>query len=152
MNQLQRARFSYDSVIRLHAHLTPSSVSKLLLFLGHSVCRRSNLLTGGGERGVSLEYDRKKAWTSINHSILSGRREGRRYSGTQRAEWTVTFKYPVVTLLSLPPRNLMRRTSYYRRQRPKGGLTVGARILNYHILSVCVSAAGSWGGKVTVNV
>ncbi len=39
------------------------------------MCRRSNLLTGervgGGGRGAE-SYARKKAWPSINRSVLSG--------------------------------------------------------------------------------
>ncbi len=40
-----------------------------------SLRRGGNLLTGGGGEGGGREaesYDRKKAWSSINHSILSG--------------------------------------------------------------------------------
>jgi hypothetical protein len=37
------------------------------------MCRRSILLTEGGD-GVGVKsYDRKKAWPSINHSVLSAR-------------------------------------------------------------------------------
>ncbi len=54
--------------------LPPSPVSKLPLFLSLPVCRRSSLLTGekvgGGGRGVE-SYDRKKAWPSVIHSLLS---------------------------------------------------------------------------------
>ncbi len=51
---------------------TPSSFSKLPLFLSPPVCRRSSLLTGeggGGGRG-SISYNREKAWPSIHHAIL----------------------------------------------------------------------------------
>ncbi len=50
---------------------TPSPVIRLPLFLS----RRSSLRTvgggWGGGRGAEF-YDRRKAWSSINHSILSG--------------------------------------------------------------------------------
>jgi hypothetical protein len=64
-------------MIRLLAHAPPPSSgtgSKLPLFLSLPVCRRSILLTGeegGGGRGAKSD-DREKAWSSINHSILSG--------------------------------------------------------------------------------
>ncbi len=45
-------------------------VSQLSLFLDLPVCSQSNLLTGGGGRGAK-SYDREKAWSSTNHSILS---------------------------------------------------------------------------------
>ncbi len=51
----------------------PHPVSKLSLFLSHPVCRLSNLLTGeggGGGEGARL-YVGEKAWSSINHSIIS---------------------------------------------------------------------------------
>ncbi len=50
-------------------------VSKLTLFLSLPVCRRSSFLTGEkGRRGQvgSRIIDRKKAWASLNRSILSG--------------------------------------------------------------------------------
>ncbi len=49
----------------------PSPVIKLSLFLSLPLCRPPSLLTGG--RGIGARsYDRKKAWASINRSILSG--------------------------------------------------------------------------------
>ncbi len=58
------------SVVSFGSSPTPSpfSVSKLSLFLNLPVCRRSSLLTGGGG---TISYDGEKAWSSINHSILS---------------------------------------------------------------------------------
>jgi hypothetical protein len=52
----------------------PLPVSKLTFFLSLPVCRRSSLLTGegGGSRGGAKSDDVEKAWSSINHSILSG--------------------------------------------------------------------------------
>ncbi len=50
-----------------------SPVSKLPLFLRLPVCRRSTLLKiEGWGRHVAESKDRKKAWPSINRSILSG--------------------------------------------------------------------------------
>ncbi len=46
----------------------PSPVNKLSLFRGLPVCRRSSL-SGSGGRGL---WRGEKAWSSINHSILSG--------------------------------------------------------------------------------
>ncbi len=72
LNDLYRTKLSYGSMIRFHArHLPPSLVSKSSLFLSLPMCRRSSLLTerGGGVRGAK-SYDRKKAWASINRSIL----------------------------------------------------------------------------------
>jgi hypothetical protein len=45
-----------------------------VLFLRLPVCRRSSALTGerGGGGGGGNSCDREKAWSSINHSILSG--------------------------------------------------------------------------------
>jgi hypothetical protein len=45
----------------------PSPIRELSLFLNLPVCRRVNL-TDGGEAKLN---DREKAWSSINHSILS---------------------------------------------------------------------------------
>ncbi len=50
--------------------LPPPPVSKLFLFFSLPVCRRSSLLTGGGGRGDKVYYG-EKAWSSINHLILS---------------------------------------------------------------------------------
>ncbi len=50
----------------------PPPVSKLYLFLSLSVCHRSSFLTGGG--GAN-SHDGEKEWSSINHSILPGRRD-----------------------------------------------------------------------------
>jgi hypothetical protein len=50
--------------------LPPSLVSMLSLILNLPVYRRSSLLTHDGEGG-GWEA-REKAWSSINHSILSG--------------------------------------------------------------------------------
>ncbi len=47
-----------------------SRQQELPFFLGLPVCRRSSLQMGEGGRGES--HDRKKAWSSINCSILSG--------------------------------------------------------------------------------
>ncbi len=49
---------------------TPSPVSKLFLFRGIPVCRRSSLMTGEGGRGAK-SYDRGKTWPSITLSTLS---------------------------------------------------------------------------------
>jgi hypothetical protein len=47
---------------------------QIFVTLSQSVCRRSNLLTEEGEGGGrgAKEYDREKAWSSVNHSILAG--------------------------------------------------------------------------------
>jgi hypothetical protein len=50
---------------------TPFHVSKLSLFLRLPVCRRSSLLTEEGMRGGAKSYDGEKAWSFINHLILS---------------------------------------------------------------------------------
>jgi hypothetical protein len=53
-----------------------SPVLKLSLFLSLPVCHRSNLLTGKRGRGMGWGgakfYDSEKAWSSTDHSILSG--------------------------------------------------------------------------------
>jgi hypothetical protein len=49
--------------------LSPQQVVSLLLSL--LVCRRPRLSTGGGGGGGAKSYYNKKAWSSINHSILS---------------------------------------------------------------------------------
>ncbi len=55
--------------IRLSAQpLPPSPVSKLSLFLSLPVCCRSSLLRGGGARSQIIPP--RKAWPSINHSLL----------------------------------------------------------------------------------
>jgi len=62
---------SYDSAPR--STPPPSPVSKLPLFLSLPVRRRPSLLRGDGGRsgrGAELYYF-KKAWLSINYSILS---------------------------------------------------------------------------------
>jgi hypothetical protein len=57
--------------------LPPSPVSKLSLFLGLPVCRRSSLLTGEGEEEEPNQRNHGyKAWPSINHSILSDNKQG----------------------------------------------------------------------------
>ncbi len=76
LNDLQRARLSCGRMIRLHTHPIhpPSPVSILSLFLSLPECRRSSSLREEGGRGGrgAESYDRKKAWSSINHSVLSG--------------------------------------------------------------------------------
>ncbi len=53
----------------------PSPISKWSLFLSLPVCRAIGLTNGTGEAGVGEEptetYDGEKAWSPINHSILS---------------------------------------------------------------------------------
>jgi hypothetical protein len=60
-------------MIKPLAHsFSPSLVSKLSLFLSLPVCPQSSLLTakgGGGARSQIIQPE--KAWSSINHSILS---------------------------------------------------------------------------------
>jgi hypothetical protein len=63
-------------MIWLLAHLvtTPSPVSTLSLFLRLPVYCRSSLLTGegwGAGGGGAKSYHVEKAWSSINHTILS---------------------------------------------------------------------------------
>ncbi len=56
--------------------LPPFPVRKLSLFLSLPVCHRWSLLSeeaGGGGEGGAKSYDREKAWSSINHPILSGK-------------------------------------------------------------------------------
>jgi hypothetical protein len=69
LNDLWRTLWSYDSAPRP----PPSSslVSKLSLFLGLPVCRRSCLLTGEGAREKPKSYGRGKGCPSINQQILS---------------------------------------------------------------------------------
>jgi hypothetical protein len=58
----------------------PSPVSKMSFFISLPVCRWSSLLVGmeGGEGGGGAKsYDGEQALSSINHSILSGRRRWR---------------------------------------------------------------------------
>jgi hypothetical protein len=57
----------------LRSHdLAPPPVSNLSLFLSLPVCSRSSLLTRErGEGRGTKSCDREKAWSSINHSILS---------------------------------------------------------------------------------
>jgi hypothetical protein len=65
----------YDSAPRPPPSLPTSPVRKLSQFLNHCVCRRSSLMTGegGGGSGRGAEsHERKKAWASMNSSILSG--------------------------------------------------------------------------------
>jgi hypothetical protein len=63
----------YGRMIRLLAHpLPPSPVIKLSLFLSFTVELTDRIGRGKwGGRGDTL-YNREKAWSSINHSILSG--------------------------------------------------------------------------------
>jgi hypothetical protein len=68
--------WSYSMIWLLARPLSPSPVSKLSLSLslpvgyiaGQAYERERE---GESERGA-LSYDRKKAWHSINHSLLSG--------------------------------------------------------------------------------
>jgi hypothetical protein len=58
------------AVVRLGSSPTPSPpASQLDCRHTGRLRNRDNLLTGGGGRGAE-SYDRKKAWSSINHSIL----------------------------------------------------------------------------------
>jgi hypothetical protein len=71
---LERTKLSCGRMIRLHAHpLPPFPVSNFSVFLSLPVCRRSSLLTreGGGDGRGAKSYGREKAWSSINHSVLS---------------------------------------------------------------------------------
>jgi hypothetical protein len=72
LNDLQRTRLSSGRMIRFPAHTLPlSPVRKLSLFLNLP----PDELTGGREEdgvGEDKQFDRGKAWPSINHSILSG--------------------------------------------------------------------------------
>ncbi len=58
-------------------HLTPYPISKLSLFLSLPVSRRSSYLTGEGGRGGggAKSHDDEKAWSSINHSIFTDKKE-----------------------------------------------------------------------------
>ena len=69
LNDLYRTRLSRCRMIWLlpRPPSFPSPVSKLSLFLSLHVCRRSSLPNGGAK-----SYDSERAWSSINHSILSG--------------------------------------------------------------------------------
>jgi hypothetical protein len=49
---------------------SPPVFSKLSFFLSLHVCRRSSLLTGGGDGGGAKSDYGKKAWPSINHLVL----------------------------------------------------------------------------------
>ncbi len=67
------------------------------------VCRRSSLLTAeeGGERGAK-SYDGKKAWSSLNHSILPGCRTlATATKGSYAKDWELscgrTIRMPNVT-------------------------------------------------------
>jgi hypothetical protein len=73
-NDLSRARSSRGSMIWLLGHLLPPSpVSKLDRQHAGRLRKRDNLLTGGGRGGRGAEsHDRRKAWSSIQHSMLSG--------------------------------------------------------------------------------
>jgi hypothetical protein len=54
--------------------LFPLSCQQVVFFfLGRPVCRRSSLLITDGRRGGggTKSYDNEKAWSSINHSMLS---------------------------------------------------------------------------------
>ncbi len=72
LNDLWRARLSCSCMIWLLA--TPSTVSKLDRRQPGRLRKRDKLLWGwwgkGGGRGAE-SYERKKAWSSINNSILS---------------------------------------------------------------------------------
>jgi hypothetical protein len=74
LNDLQRARLFCGRMIQLHAHsLPPSPVGTWAVFLSLPVCNRLSLRGSGEGMGVEPKsYDRKKAWPSIYHSILSG--------------------------------------------------------------------------------
>jgi hypothetical protein len=67
----------------LASHPSPSSISKLPLFLSFPVFRCSSLLK---EDGAGVTYDGEKAWSSINHSILSGGDQGRGMSSDNEHE------------------------------------------------------------------
>jgi hypothetical protein len=62
-------------MIQLHAHPLPLPYPVNMLDLRHTgrLRKNGNLLMGEGEGGGcgAESYDRKKAWPSINHSILS---------------------------------------------------------------------------------
>jgi hypothetical protein len=76
LNDLKRAKLScgsYDSAPHPSPSLSP--VSNMSLFLSLPVCRWSSLLRGGGGSVGRGSNNRKKAWPSVNHSILSGKRE-----------------------------------------------------------------------------
>ncbi len=50
-----------------------SSVSSTMRRLTGRLRKRNNFLTGGGGEGEGAKsYDGEKAWSSLNHSILSG--------------------------------------------------------------------------------
>jgi len=73
-NDLYRTRISHCHMIWLLPPApTPSPVSKFSRFLSLSVCRRSSWLTGGdwGGGGDNTSGG-EKAWSSINHPVLSG--------------------------------------------------------------------------------
>ncbi len=61
---------SYDSATRPLSP-PPTPVSKLSQFLGLSVPRRSSFWRERGGGGGAKLYDGEKAWSSINHPILS---------------------------------------------------------------------------------
>jgi hypothetical protein len=66
-NVLQRTKLSRYHMIWLLPPPPPRSpVSKVSLFLRLTVCSRSSLLTGEGEKGVK-SYNSEKVWSSIMH-------------------------------------------------------------------------------------
>ncbi len=81
---------SYDSAPR-----PPSPIGKLSLFLSVPVCRRSSLLTGeevGREVGRGAKScDRKKAWPSVNHWILSVDSKENRRGAQERSSLYLLF-------------------------------------------------------------
>ncbi len=71
MNDLKRDRLSRVPIIWfLAGPPPPSPVSKLKRLYKGRLRKRDNLLIGGGRGAESL--DCKRAWSSINPSILSG--------------------------------------------------------------------------------
>jgi hypothetical protein len=84
-------------MIRLLAsHSPPSPIGKWSLFLSVPVCRRSSFLPGegGGGKGEgrgAKSYDRKKAWPSVNHSILSVDSKENRRGAQERSSLYLLF-------------------------------------------------------------
>jgi hypothetical protein len=71
VDNLQRARLSRFHTIRLHAPPPLPPVSKLDRRHTGRLRKRENLLTRGGGGGRGDEpYARRKAWDSINQSIV----------------------------------------------------------------------------------
>ncbi len=69
LNDLYRARLSCCRMIRLHARPLPPFPSASCLFFQSSRAYRREM-----GRGVDESYDRKKAWPSINRSVLSAKK------------------------------------------------------------------------------